>query len=52
MQIIDSKLDYFTIDHIHLPTATLLEREGFFLIENGNKDLFTYVEGFSLEYVA
>lgn len=52
MQVIDSKLDYFVITDHHLTTATVLEREGFFLIENANKDLFTYVQGFSLEYLS
>lgn len=49
--MINSTLDYFTLDDKNKTSATLVEREGFFLIENGNKDLYTYVEGFALEYV-
>jgi len=51
MQLINSSLDYFTLDDKNKTSATLVEREGFFLIENGNKDLYTYVEGFAQEYV-
>eukprot|EP00347_Sterkiella_histriomuscorum_P020578 403337267 len=49
-QILKSKLTYFIIENTQSSTASLIERKGYFLIENSNQDLFYFMQIYAETY--
>ena len=48
--VLISKLDFFAIANEDLSVATPFERQGFFLIENGNQNIYDEVSVFTVDF--